>query len=493
MLSVGLTDSKRSVYVGLFFLYAALVVCFEWFAFLSLCAHYSEGWLSSRLLFSCLGFVASVLLFAVLWGRAKRSHVARFALVAIPVLVGFAFFVMPFSVPDEFTHINRVFDNRSGVSVLQVPAQMLDAYQWVTNYSELGTLLGIQFDYSWLKETEYVASSYSELNYFFPSLVVSAGKAFGVNGYVLVFAARLTNAALYLAACCWMLSTLPVGKKIAFVFLLNPMLLQQEASVSADALCNIGVLCFIVQVVALLERDRGGVRRFEWLLLAIFFVLVLVCKYVYLPLTLIAVLLISKIKNKVVRVAFPFVVALLGVVAVFFVLAVGYSNALDHILESLRIDSFLSTFFATLTQESLTMVWQFAGGNLGWPYMNYNDTPVTVRVPLCWIVFLVLLVMSVLSSSWRRSREKIVFRIAASVLVLFEAFLIYVALWGGAEIEGPVTWLQGRYFIPPVFLLLIACIPNKERAFPVMPPSAFLYSTVLLDLVSLAFVVGWFW
>ena len=477
----------------LFLLYFLCIVVGEAGLLASICFHYGSGWLTFDTALAVVFLVFAIVLFFMLWGRACRKDQTLFVLVAAPLLVGFALFMMPFAVPDEFTHINRTFTNQSSASALSVPLQLRDAYEWINGYGTLGGLLDVDFDYSLTKTTEHVAARYSEVNYLIPSLVVAAGKLLGINGYILVFAARLTNAALYLAACYWMLGRLPVGRKFAFVFLLNPMLLQQEASCSADALCNIAILGFVVQLIAMRLDGKPSLPVRDWAILIAFLALVAVCKYAYLPLALSAVVLYPKIKTRAVRIAVPFIALALAGGAVALLLFRGYGVILANSIRGFLSDSFFSVLAATVSQEGMTVLWQFAGGNLGWPYMNHAGTISTVYVPVCWVVFLIVLTLSVLASFDVKARFKRWERAGFVVLGLLESLLLYVALWEGFSGPGPITWLQGRYFIPPVFLMLFALILAKKTPLERIPVKAFAIAMLAINAISLMFVIRWFW
>lgn len=482
--------NDRLTRIGLFSLYFLCVIVGEAGLLASICFHYESGWFTFDTALAVVFLVFAVALFFMLWGRACKRDQTLFVLVAAPLLVGFALFMMPFAVPDEFTHINRIFDNRS-TCPLTTPAQMLDAYTWISSYDVLAGFLAMDFDYSLTKETEFCAASYSEINYLPPALVVAVGKLFGINGYVLVFAARLSNAALYLIACYWMIGKLPFGRKLAFVFLLNPMLLQQEASCSADALCNIAILGFFVQLVAMRFGRNANPSKREWVTLLAFGVLVGVCKYVYLPLLLSAVILYPMIKSKAVKRILPLAVLVLMGAAVAFVVFRGYGDSLERLLSLFRVDTFFGSLGATVVEEGMTMAWQFAGGNLGWPYMNHADAFATIRIPLCWVVFLAMLAVATMSSSSEKATFERWERIFLLVLVVFECLLIFAALWQG--VEGAVTWLQGRYFIPPVFLLLFAVLIARKTTWSRIPLRAFAIGMLAVNAISLMLVIRWLW
>lgn len=476
--------------VGAYCLYLLCVALSSCFAFTTLAAHAIEGWLTWRCFSAAFFGVFAVLLFIYLWrnNHARAEHI--FALIAPVLLCMFVFFMMPYAVPDEFTHINRIFDNRAGEEVIYVPSQLQVAFNWITSYSVLWDLLHVQFDYESLVATDYSASAYSVVCYFVPSIIVSIGSMFDINGYWLIFGARLANAFLYLCAGFWMLKTMPVAKPFLLVFLLNPMLLQQEASCSADVLCNIGALCFVVQVLYM--RFNRVVDLRNCLKLVLFFVLVVLCKYAYLPICLIAIVLYPLISSKSLRFAIP-VVAVLGSVGfVFMLAAVGYSGVLNDLFSGKGMGQFAQSLVLTLQEESLTLLWQFSGGNLGWPYMNQNFAPTTISVPLIWILYLITLGLSFVSSFddsiLLRAWERLLI-----VLVCFaEILLLFFALWQGSNTSSAVTWNQGRYFIPSALPLAVAIMPRISLAAREIPLWTFGITVGVLDLLSLMWVAYFF-
>ena len=483
---------NRSFY-ALFAVYLGALFAGESGMLASVCAHYESGWLTWQTGWAAMGCLAALAALVGLGSRSVRTIETIFLLGAPPLLIGFALFMMPFAVPDEFTHINRVFDNRSGVCPLTVPEQLRDAEAWIGPYSGLQACFDIPFDYSLTRETENCAAAYSSINYLLPSLATLIGVPLGINAYVLIFAARLINAMLYLFAGYWMLCKMPFGKKLAFVFLLNPMLLQQEASCSADALCNIAALCFIVQVLAMRFGQCDPLPKREWVVLLGLALLVALCKYAYLPLICAAVILYPRIESRKIRWVLPFAAALFMVLAAVFVYMIGYSAMLERVLSSFSFDAFFGSLGATIAQEGGTILWQFAGGNLGWPYMNGADATVTVRVPFAWVVYLAVLLVAFLASFGER---KDLFRPWERVVLIafgaIESLLLFLALWEALAGPTAVTWMQGRYFIPPVFLVLCALVLREKTPAARLPNLFFGIAMVLVNVFSLAYVIRFF-
>lgn len=473
--------------------YIAYLVCVAAFSALALvvvCSHWESGWISFFLVPTIALLAISLALFWLLWKYDHEKSERVYLLVAPPVLFLFVFFMMPFAVPDEFTHINRIFDNRSGCSVLFIPSQMLDAYEWIMDYQTLWAFLNIPFDYSSVKATEFTASGYSTICYIVPSSLVSLCELIGVNGFWAIYIARLSNSLMFLAASYWMVRRCPIMKPFLLVFLLNPMLVQQECSCSADVLCNIGIMCFLVQIVyILLERKKCESK--EIALLGAFFCLVVVCKFVYVPLCLTCLAVIPLVQSKKAR---AFIVAgliALSVLCAAFVVSMGYFQMLSSMVDSSVIDKFLPSLFTTLQTQSGVLFWQFLGGNLGWPYLKGEFAPTSVIVPGVWVAYAILLLSSFFCAS-NGERVKTSVRFLFIGLGIVEIILLFYALWHGSDSSDAVTWHQGRYFIPPALCISVGLSPRCRGK---IKAPLWLFGTLasVLDAVSLGFVVAFFW
>lgn len=482
----------RSERIALFGFYFAFVIVGEAALLGALCAHYRDGWLTfaTGLAIACAG--VALVLFVCLFDRHRTSPEHLFLVLAPVLLGGFAFFMMPYAVPDEFTHIHRLFDNRAGQEFLNVPAQLHQVYTFIGNYEQLASELAVSFDYTQLRQTDFTVAAYSEVNYLVPSLVVSAGKALGLNAYVLIYLARLSNAALFALAAWWIIRRLPSGKQFALVFLLNPMLLQQEASCSADALCNIAILCFLAQVIALRAEGRIGIPWHQWALLGFFFSLVFLCKYIYLPLTAAALVLLPQIKRRWIRWGVPFAMAGFAVFAAVFVLSSGYGRILDEASHRLAPSMFAQRFAETVQDRGIPTICQFAGENLGWPCDALY--PAAAHVPLAWAAYLAVLAVALLASFDGRLSLPWHNRLLFFLLAIAEQLILFtVLLLDDLSETGPIGGFQGRYLIPTVFLGAASLFSLKRWRIGEAPVHLFAVAVLALDALSLAFVIIWFW
>ena len=499
---------KEYLLLGLYFV--CTTIC-ELLLLLNLCLHSTHGWSIQLLIGTAFFFIPSLLLFIKLYKKHTSNIPYLFVLIGLPIVVAFSFFLIPTNVPDEPAHIIRVIDNRSGTSPLYIPEAMsfIDEH-WVFSYPELWTSLNTQFDYSsWVATTKTNAGGYTEFNYLIPALIFDLGVVFNINGWISICAARFVNALLYLIASYWMIKRLPTGKVFLFVFLLNPILLQQASSCSADALCNIGALCFIVQLIYMKVLPSESFNIKEWLVLFAFAGVMGLCKYVYLVLMLGCFILLPKIKRSYIKKALPVLAFALLISALLLVVSKGYDiSRLTAWLEDPA--ALLLAINDTLVHEASILIWQFFGGNLGWPSLNGEEGE--IEVPYAW-----LLLMSIMALSFGRytnphpllllSREK--WRIFVIITALAGSFAIFLTLMSSsnpADGVRDISWLQGRYFIPPMLLLALAFLDyqnlirphatNAVGGFSLMKDnlgiSSYIICIIVIHLISIYYIVRFF-
>ena len=384
-----------------------------------------------------------------------------FFLIFIPLLFGFTIFILPFTPPDEFTHINRIFDNVT-VAPAHTPAQLLDAYQWIGSYEILGNFLEIDFDYSLIKESTHIAGGYSKFNYIVPSVVASICKAININGYLIVFFARISNAIIYLAACWYMLRTIPKGKLLLTIFLCNPMLLEQQASCSADSITNTITLMFIVQIFSMNIDYDNHRSKADFFLLAMLSCSLFLIKLNYIPLLLLLITLIHFIPDKKVKYSAYAIALVCPILLLLAILKWGKYNSLLYATIGLNEElNALSNILPTLKEHGMLILQQLLGGNLGWPYMPESPSPVSILIPSIWVIYAVVLLISCpishqTSTDTMSSFTKTNFFIFLLTSLLLSA-IIYLALWGGSYAIGdPVSGIQGRYFFQSLLLLLLS-------------------------------------
>lgn len=178
----------------------------------------------------------------------------KFGVIAVPAVISFSLFMLPGCVPDEGPHIWQAAAVLTrGSSGFDVPSAYLEA-NLPKSYSDVyySLVFPIDWDEIFLCE-RYLGSYYLHL-YMIPAIVIEAFRLLGLNTLLALFAARVCSGMVFVAAGCLFLHLMPCGKTWFLVFLLNPMLIQQEASCSADSMANVVAIGYFVLVLVIYEK-----------------------------------------------------------------------------------------------------------------------------------------------------------------------------------------------------------------------------------------------
>jgi uncharacterized membrane protein len=233
------------------------------------------------------------------------------------------------------------------------------------------------------------------------------------------------------------------------------MVIQQQASCSADAITNISVLLFIVFLLKFRFQEKVNWRNL--LVLLALAVLMAVSKYAYAPLILLSLILLPKLHNKHLRVGI-IVGTIVLIIAGFLYILLAYQGDFSPSIDLLKnpLDS-LIVISRTIYQFGQYYILSFSGGYLG--ALNiYTWEPLI----LCYLGI-------ILASVFNSLDEPVSFKFSEKVftfaLVIFVALLI-VVVFRGFSIQAHDTWdvilgTQGRYFIPIFILLFLSGINSK--------------------------------
>lgn len=221
--------------------------------------------------------------FAFLARRFSNDVQKVFLLISVPAVLAFGLFIIPGTVPDEQAHIAQALDLFGRHSGSFLVPKVLDPVSLPHTYTDLyASILTPDSWDSMISCDRYVA--YADGLYAIPAMVISVLRVLNVNAMVAVVIARLVNGVLFCAAGYYIIRLLPCGKTALMVFLLNPMLIQQEASLSADVLVNIAAITFVVYFLKL--NSQKEIARKEWLIFAALTVVITLAKMMFAPLAL---------------------------------------------------------------------------------------------------------------------------------------------------------------------------------------------------------------
>ncbi len=443
-------DSKWLPCLAAYFLCCLFVAVISFNAVLSYSAHLCG---KSPLAFSvACAFLVGVFFLVLL--RSWRGHPERvFLLVAFPAGLIFAFFLLPNQVPDECWHIYRAFDLKLTGAGTQVPA-ILESMP--TTYAGLQAVMGNQS--SW-EDTVYIGrdlTGYFVHLYIFPSWAIHACALVGVNPYCAIIVGRIVNGSIFLAVGYWIVKKVPFGKVLVCVYLLNPMMIQQEFSLSADAMVNVVALAFVTYVLYL--KFSKSVKWSNIVGLLLLLVLTCISKFAYAPLALLLLLLVPRIASGRVR-KFIYCGTIAAVVlAVALVVALYKGATYSATFELVRDPKeFLSVMLNSTIELGPLWIKEFAGMVLG--ALN-----ITIWEPCFWAYCLILLFSAVFNLGESRSfaRWEKVFVVLLTVFMSVAILLIFREWTLTVDLRSDVIMgMQGRYLLPFYILPLLALVTPR--------------------------------
>lgn len=398
--------------------------------------------------------------FLYMISRSYRRENRIFVIIAIPIGLFFLFFILPTDIPDEVWHIYRaltVFKNDG--SSMMVPSDA-DYYFSINpiSYSDFYNLITTNTDWESTFRCSKEMNSYLPIQYVLSGTVMQMAKLFGGNYWLAIYAGRVANLILFIFVGNFILKTVPYGKNAFLVFLLNPVLLQQEASISADALCNICAFLYITFLIKAYLEDEN--RKRNAILMMVFAFVLCRCKVGgYIPLCLLMLVFIFKLKNRRQRIIVILITLLTGLVGYIFIVYIYNGELVPEARQLMRDPKNLAIILMnTADRYGPNLFIQYNGAFLGaldiYVPKNYYLTYFILQI-------VVLLIPNNYSYTTLKNKEK-----ACLVLVcLIELFAIFMTQVWWSQNRGEfdaIQGVQGRYFIPIVFVLLFCLCRIKN-------------------------------
>ncbi len=430
------------------------------------------------------------------WSALLPDSVTRWAwLVGLLGAVPLVLLTPPFQVADEPQHFERAYQisrldlvghahGREAGAVLPVSlsamardllgTDAIDADRPITPRPLSASLAGLgrPLDPDRVAFTAFTgAAPYSPLPYVPQAVAIAIGRSFGMGPLALLYAARLANALAAIVLLALAVRTAPVAREALAFAGLMPMALYQYASASPDAMTIATALLFTALATRAIVRGWTGRTVVAAGLLGAVF-----CshKLVYAPVLLIGLVpAMAGARARLRTIGLSVAIALfaLGVGIGWFALNSGLAltrlpDTDVHAQAAFLIGrpmAFPAILWASL--QSYAMLYYFGMvGAIGW-----------LVVPLPTTAYLFALFGMILTVCIRRPDEPVLPRLVGVwplLLVAGGIALVALALYltwntvGSAAILG----VQGRYFLPLLPLLLVACTllvrlpPDAARA-----------------------------
>lgn len=415
--------------------------------------------------------------------KNTRKLANRYALIALLFGTLLLIFMPALTVPDENFH----FLNVLRVSHFQFVPSVKDGVEGVyltsdevTFLDEFGDVLGGHMTWNRYSgviftnnhATEFYATDFASTNcfgHFLPAMAVALARFIfkNINIYTCLLIARFTNLAISVLITRYALIITPVFKNTMFLLALMPVVLQQAASASYDAILNASAfLLFAITAKIVMENDDYRITAKDVFIVLAAFTGLCTMKVPYAFLALILFSINIK-KFGSLKKYFMCIGAVIACALVFCVIpTLAFNNATAEVVRSgndmshVQIDFLLSDLgnIPKVFKETYDLChesWekQFVGA-LGWLDFGLPDA--------CYVAFFVILLITVVYDACTAGSVPLRIRIYSVLSAIFVCVMIIMSmyiLWNakiGAFGEYVAHGVQGRYFIPiAIFAIII--------------------------------------
>lgn len=406
-----------------------------------------------------------------------------FLAFAIPISIGYAIFVLPLNVPDEGSHIVKAYDISLGNLATQIDEQgnsysvitkEIENYSYlrIQNYKNVYDEISKETNYSEQVKIACAAQGNSPILYIGTSFSIAICRLLNINIFLAIYLARLFNIVIFLIFSYFTIRKIPFGKIMMSIYLCMPMMLQQVGSCSADAILNITLVYYIVHLLYMVFKETPLTKK-DKIILYVLTALIAMFKYIYILIA--GILFIKLFKNKEERketLKTIGIMILIGAIfsSVWFVFTSRFKSAPEVFVEyfkSANVDAgrqlsyikeqpleFTKTFIMEFLMYGQEYIFGAVGAQLGW-----LDVDVNMGIILIFIILLVISAISEKSKYSISAKSKV--WIITLLLAISALLKIYMYLtWTPVGLER-ICGVQGRYYTPILFLLLL-CLVKKD-------------------------------
>lgn len=400
-----------------------------------------------------------IILLSLNWGKIELL----FLILMIPFGLLYMFTLFPDFVPDETAHFMKAFltstfnfsSTNEGFTYGDYVSQKITDIHMLLNefYIEPNIELNVPF---------VEACSYNFVGYLVPAIALLIGRLLHFSIYLSYYFARMANFVLFLYFGYKAIQITPKCKWIFLVLYFNPMMIQQGMSISVDVFVN--SLCIFAIAYFLKLYFAESLNNKDIVIVFSLISGILVVKYAYLPIFGCYLILLPKIfkMNKINWIVF----GLGAVVAVLlFYLSLSAGSGSTNIPAQ---KAYIETAGVNV-KEQLSLLLHYPGrvflvlfetmkvrfenylqtfcGRLGWLniYINYFSF-LLYYILMFFVIFIDNARLKIADRAW------LFFISGVSVAIIIIGMYLTWTGVGAIVADG----VQGRYFIPIAFLLLIS-------------------------------------
>ena len=446
--------------------------------------------------FLTIGIVVFVVM-SFIFGRKKSIDMPIEKIYLIfAIIFGLIYlFVLPIGgVPDERNHFLRVYeiseghmvsntaDDGTGGNILPSSASQIfgDVYNYKYYVMNDKIKLTQDSERTFLKFGN--TSLYSPVSYLPQVIGVLIGRVLRLPMLIIAYLGRITNYIIYVIIMFMVIKYIPILKRVTFLMAFTPMMMQEAASLSPDALvncCAFGLIAFILYSI---YNKKKIMSKKEITIVSSLAIVLSLCKIVYLPLVFLVLLIpntrFKTKKNKRVYNAILITLCLVLNLTWLFISSkylVEFNPGVNSKDQAIYLMTHPFNYFIvimrTLKNYMITLLFTFYGSHLEWLNV-YISQPII----LLYAIFAALITFEDNDNNKLNIKEKIVFLIIGLIIIALTFTSIYVQWtpFNNATIDG----LQGRYFIP-LTLIFALFIRNSNIKFKKLISNQYVYSMAI--------------
>lgn len=434
-------------------------------------------------------------------------------MVIMALILGLAYvFVVPmYRGHDEHAHFFRAYEISEGVfntkiiehaSITEIPSAFLDVlhedynkeerYINATYYDDIIRSRNVNVDQNSINTVggEYMAV-YSPIPYIPQAIAIKVTSIFTNNLLVIFYIARIVNLLVSVAILYVAIKIIPFGKKIILFITLIPTTLSQIASLSPDALTITVTILYIAYALKVL-KSKEKINWKNTINLAVIGLIMGLCKIVYIPIVLMALLAPkNKFDNVKQRVTYYILTILIPTIGNLLWLGVAGTHLalIDCNKSAAQTVNILSNPFEYIRICFYTLYYQF---NLYIQQLFGGLMEHVEKVNVGWvnvIAYVILFVFAILFDEGSKKQLDKKEKIVISLILFIICCLIFTSIymqWSSLKWYF-INGIQGRYFVELLlpFMLVLAQNNLVARNGKVNLEKIILYSSMLLNMIAI--------
>lgn len=434
-----------------------------------------------------------------------------FLLIATTIGILYVFMIPIYRGHDEHAHFFREYEISRGILNTKIEndmssMQLPNAFEEITlkskkycnetYYSDVIDFLDVEKKEGEEKTIDASSTAvYSPIPYIPQSLAIAFLDLLTDNVAIMFYAARLLNLIVSIIILFIAMKIIPFGKKIIFLITIIPTTMTQIATVSPDALTITSCILLISYILKLIYEKRNMTKK-EVAKITILGTIVALCKIVYIPFILLALLIPKqRYENKkqhgisiLLMMIIPIIINLIWLAIAGNHLALVDANKSNaqtiNILTN--IPEYIRVVLYTVQYSFGTLLIRLLGGEL--LHLDLVKNGMFVVLPI-----LLLFVFEILLDEELKGKLKI----KAKVLLSTSIFMILCLIVTSLYVQwSPLKWfyvngIQGRYFIPILLPITILLAQNRwvEKVGKVNLQAIISYTAIIVNFIALAQIV----